>query len=114
MLQRLAQFCVALLNLFEQPHVLDGDHGLGGKGFEKLDLFIGKGSDLAPANMYSSDRNSVMDQWRNEYRAHALMLCPVLRKRGSRLRGLKVMDVNRLPVDHGAADGRGAIDRTLS
>ena len=33
MLQGLAQFCVALLNLFEQPHVLDGDDRLGGKGF---------------------------------------------------------------------------------
>ena len=43
MLQRLAQFCVALLDLFEQPHVLDRDHGLSGKGFKKLDLFIVKG-----------------------------------------------------------------------
>ena len=35
MLQRLAQFCVALLDFLEQPHVLDGDHGLVGEGFEK-------------------------------------------------------------------------------
>ena len=33
MLQRLAQFCVALLDLLEQPHILDGDHGLVRKGF---------------------------------------------------------------------------------
>ena len=38
MLQGLAQFRVALLDLFEQPHVLDGDHGLIGEGFEQLDL----------------------------------------------------------------------------
>ena len=35
MLQGLAQFCVALLELLKQPNVLDGDHGLGGEGFEK-------------------------------------------------------------------------------
>ena len=34
MLQGLAQFGVALLEFFEQPDVLDGDHGLVGEGFE--------------------------------------------------------------------------------
>ena len=38
MLQGLAQFCVALLDFLEQPHVLDGDDRLIGEGFEKLDL----------------------------------------------------------------------------
>src|SRR5262245_18985677 len=38
MLQCLAQFRVALLKLFEQTHVLDGDDRLVGKGFEKFDL----------------------------------------------------------------------------
>ena len=40
MLQRLAQFCVALLEFFEQPHVLDGDDGLVSKGFEQRDVFF--------------------------------------------------------------------------
>ena len=40
MLQRLAQFCVALLNLFEQADILDRDHCLVGEGFEKFDLFV--------------------------------------------------------------------------
>src|SRR5262245_58207249 len=31
-LQRFAQLCVTLLDLLEQSHVLDGDHGLVGKG----------------------------------------------------------------------------------
>src|SRR5262245_6307175 len=34
MLQRFTQFCVALLDFLEQAHVLDGDDGLVGKGFE--------------------------------------------------------------------------------
>ena len=40
MLQGLAQFRVALAEFFEQSDVLDGDHGLVGEGFQKLDLFI--------------------------------------------------------------------------
>ena len=56
MLQRLAQFCIALLDFFEQPHVLDGDHGLVGKGFEKRDLFLGERSDLRSANVNRPDR----------------------------------------------------------
>ena len=43
MLQRLAQFRVALAEFLEQPHVLDGDHRLVGEGFEKRDLLFGKG-----------------------------------------------------------------------
>ncbi len=39
MLQGLAQFCVALLDFFEQPDVLDRDHRLGGKSFEQIYLF---------------------------------------------------------------------------
>ena len=35
MLQRFAQFRVALLEFLEQPHVLDGDDRLVGEGFEQ-------------------------------------------------------------------------------
>ena len=38
-LQRVAQ-------LGEQPHVLDGDHGLGGEGFEQFDLLRREGAGL--------------------------------------------------------------------
>src|SRR5262249_3927572 len=40
MLQRLAQFRIALLDLLEQPHVLDSDAGLVGEGFEEGYLLI--------------------------------------------------------------------------
>src|SRR5690348_8618146 len=39
-LQRLAQFCVALLKLFEQTDVFDGDNCLVGKSLEECDLLI--------------------------------------------------------------------------
>ena len=46
MLQSLAQFGVALLDLFEQPDVLDRDYRLVGKGFEKSDLLFCKGTNF--------------------------------------------------------------------
>ena len=50
MLQRLAQFRVALLDFLEQAHVLDGDDRLVGEGFEQLDLLVGERPDLQSAN----------------------------------------------------------------
>ena len=50
MLQGLAQFCIAFLQFFEQPDVLDGDDGLVGEGFEKSDLLIGERTNLRAAN----------------------------------------------------------------
>ena len=40
MLQGLAQFCIALLDFFEQPHVFNGDHRLVGESFKKCDLLF--------------------------------------------------------------------------
>src|SRR5262245_56429566 len=46
MLQRLAQFCVALLDLFEQPHVLDSDDRLVSEDLQKVNLLVGEWTDL--------------------------------------------------------------------
>ena len=50
MLQGLAQFCVALLDFLEQPHVFDGDHRLVGEGFKQFDLPVGERTDFIAAN----------------------------------------------------------------
>ena len=42
MLQRLAQFRVALAEFLEQAHVLDGDHGLVREGLDEIDLPLGE------------------------------------------------------------------------
>ena len=44
--QRFCQFARARFHTFEQPHILDGDHGLVGKGFNQLDLLVMNGRDL--------------------------------------------------------------------
>src|SRR5262249_37026216 len=51
-LQGLAQFCIALLKLFEQPHVLDGDHCLICESLEQLYLLVREW-----ANFHATDRN---------------------------------------------------------
>ena len=55
MLQRFAQFGVALLDLFEQPDILDGDHGLICKDFNERNLLVGKRTDLVASKMNHSD-----------------------------------------------------------
>ena len=111
MLQGLAQFCVALLQFFEQPHVLDGDDGLIGEGFEKLDLFIGR-TDEPPCGESESPR------WRMPSRSNGVassvrtpMTLPkaTLPEIRSRLLPLDVMDMNRLPVKNRSAAGTSTI-----
>src|SRR5215831_5932596 len=49
MLQSLAQFCVALLDLLEQPDVLDSDYGLVSEGLQQADLLIRERADFYSA-----------------------------------------------------------------
>jgi len=46
--QCFSQVMVTLLQLLKQPHVLNGDHGLIGKGFKELDLRWGEGTHFDP------------------------------------------------------------------
>ena len=58
MFQGLAQFRVAFLDFFEQPHVLDSDDGLIGKGFEESDLLFRKRTNFRAANVDHANRNT--------------------------------------------------------
>ena len=48
------------LEFLEQPHVLDGDHGLVGEGFKKLDLRRGEGANLDATRVKGSDEFSLL------------------------------------------------------
>src|SRR5262245_28862532 len=50
MLQGFTQFCIALLDLLEQPDVFDGDDRLVRKGLQKRDLFLGEWTYFFTAN----------------------------------------------------------------
>src|SRR5262245_7814203 len=58
MLQSLAQFGVALLQFFEQPHVFYSADGLIGEGFEKRNLLFRKRTNFRAARMDHANRNS--------------------------------------------------------
>ena len=66
MLQRLAQFCVALAEFFEQSHVFDGNYGLIGESLEKRDLFSVNGRTsvrrIVMAPMETPSRNNGMKE----------------------------------------------------
>ena len=81
MLQRLAQFGVALLDLFEQANVLNGYHGLGGKGLEKRDLLVREraeplcdGSMMAPTGVPSRSSGTASESGTNSLGAHRACL----------------------------------------
>jgi hypothetical protein len=57
MFQRLAEFGVALLDLLDQPDVLDCDDSLIGKGLEQRNLLVRERSHLKTANQNSADRH---------------------------------------------------------
>ena len=45
--------------LVEQPRVLDGDHGLVGKGLQQLDMMVGERAGLDARNADRADRVAV-------------------------------------------------------
>ena len=85
MLQRLAQFRVAFLDFFEQPHVLDSDDGLVGKGFEKSNLFLREGTNSGAANQISRRSDALSQQRRGKDGTSAETLRDRLDHRGTRL-----------------------------
>src|SRR5262249_22469828 len=63
MLQGLAQFRVALLDLLEQPHVLDSNDGLVGERFEESDLLGSERARLDSSNEDRAERCTLPEQW---------------------------------------------------
>ncbi len=55
LLQRLGQLAVSSLQLLEQPHALDGDHGLIGEARHELDLLVGEGPNVGPPDHDHAD-----------------------------------------------------------
>ena len=59
LLERVPQLAVACLQLGEQPHVLDGDHGLVGECLEEHDLLVGEGPRLSLVDIDGADREAI-------------------------------------------------------
>src|SRR5262245_52635797 len=67
MLQRLSQFRVALLDLFEEPDVLDCDDCLISKRFKECDLLVGERTNLFATNGNSSNSVSFAQERRSNH-----------------------------------------------
>src|SRR4029450_1230476 len=80
MLQGLAQFCVAFLQFFEEPYVLDGDDGLIGEGFQQFYLLVAKRTDLSPADYNGPDRHFLAHHRRRKDGTNAGLSCKPRRK----------------------------------
>src|SRR6266542_1208335 len=107
MLQRLAQLRIALLEFFEQSHVLDGDDRLIGKSFDQRDLLVGERANFFSNKTERSDGYSITQQRNPEHGAIAPPESAALREIGSDFHKVWNMDdltvrndptVMRLPV----------------
>src|SRR5262245_29511251 len=111
MLQGFAQFCVALLDLFEQPHILNCDDSLISEGFKERDLLVSKRTDFGTPNKNRPDWNALAQQRRGKCGSGANAFLILFAVRKLRFNGrLQIVNVDRLLVDHGSAVGRAASD----
>ena len=74
--ERLRQFPRALLNLGEQACVLDGDHGLVGKGLHQFDLLVRERAGFRPPEREHAFDGAVAHQRHRESRAIAAEFRP--------------------------------------
>jgi hypothetical protein len=97
--------------LLEETHILNGDHGLIGKRLKQRDLFRRERAYLHTPNHDDSDRIPFAQQGGRQYcsRAEALLVgCGVGKRRLNLHR--QIVNVNRLPFQHGSADDHAILD----
>src|SRR5215831_5871189 len=73
-LARLCQLAARVLDFLEQPHVLDGDHGLIGKGGDQLDLLVRERPHDRTRQHEHADRVSFAQQRNREHGARRPVL----------------------------------------
>src|ERR1700730_1576168 len=67
MLAGLCKLAALVLDFVEQPHVLDGDHGLVGEGLDQLDLLGGERADLRTEQHDDPDRATFAQERNGQY-----------------------------------------------
>src|SRR5215468_3668759 len=107
LLKGLGEVLIALPQFRKQAHVLDGDHGLVGKGLEQSDLLVREGIHLGTAKRDRAQRGALPEQRNAQQGSGALRqgVCAPFRK-FLRVR-LDIGDLKRPPLQH-AASGDGS------
>src|SRR5262249_12746263 len=107
MFQGFAQLCIALLDFFEQSHVLNGNHCLVSEGLEKGDLLFGEGTDIRPTDRYGTDGHILAEKRRRHRRSDTKLVSAPLDFTPVRMLDFApcnhVLNVYCRPVEYGAA-----------
>ena len=104
LLQRLGDLGVARLQLLEQPHVLDRDHGLVGEGLQQLDLLVGERAHFRSANSDGADGSTLAQHRHRERRAPTA--CPATTGRTAAVLRAAPMALH-VTVEYGSSGARG-------
>src|SRR5215470_18314397 len=99
---------ILLLELREQPYILDRDDGLVGEGLEQRDLLVSEGMDFGPADYDHADRYSFTQKRRRQHGAKATTDPWKLRLQPGR----DVIDMDRPAFDNGESSRIITADRT--
>src|SRR5262249_17703236 len=110
MFQGFPQFCVALLDLLEQSHVLDGDDRLISEGLEKGDLLFRERLDHGTTNDYNADRLVLPHKGCGENSADAKTFCSGSSNRVFFCDGEHILDVNDLALEDRAGNNPVTIE----
>ena len=81
---RACQFVGSLIQFFEQPHVLDGDHRLVGEGFKEFDLRRGEGAHLDATCGQRSNEFPLLTKGNGQEGARSRRRNPALGNRSAR------------------------------
>src|SRR5262249_14231448 len=104
MLQGLTQLSVAFLQLFEQSHVHDRDHGLFGKSFKEGNLVVGEWIDCGTTNENCSNCKIFTHQWHSKLASTSLNVNDgVDLRKLSRRYGHQILNMDWLALDNGPA-----------
>jgi hypothetical protein len=103
LVERRRQLAIAGLQLIEQPHVLDGDHGLMGERLEQSDLPVGEEPDVGVAERDHADRDTFSNKGYAEERSEAQAPCLLAALRKLVRLHLPVSDVDDSAAQHGSA-----------
>jgi hypothetical protein len=111
LLQRRGQVSIARLELLEESRVLDGDHGLVGKGLKQRDLLVRERIHLGTPELDRAHGRSLPQQWNTQRRPVAQLSCEGTAF-GKLLRlGRQISNVNSPALEHRASSNGSSRNR---